>query len=302
MIIKMSFISRILAEAEKEGNPLRKHLKRVICNLTDEDLHELDRLSSFFKSFDIDVKEQYRAYQEFVDMTLGETKYFLENGNYRYSTFSEVADKVYFCNEYMKRYMVGLSLSQYLWDIHKNCHNFFLDKLHSEAVGGKYCEIGPGHGLYFYDAVYSKKFSSCTAIDLSHMSLTMTKAFVNYPHMYSGNVNVEYIYKDVNSIAGEALYDFLVMCEVLEHVEEPEKILRSLRRILKKDGMAYFSIPINAPAIDHIKLFKSPDEVIALLNNTGFVIKEQKLFCSNGNKLERALKFNEPILMCVFVA
>ena len=51
MIIKMSFISRILAEAEKEGNPLRKHLKRVICNLTDEDLHELDRLSSFFKSF-----------------------------------------------------------------------------------------------------------------------------------------------------------------------------------------------------------------------------------------------------------
>lgn len=92
------------------------------------------------------------------------------------------------------------------------------------------------------------------------------------------------------------------MCEVLEHVEEPEKILRSLRRILKKDGMAYFSIPINAPEIDHIKLFKSPDEVTALLNNTGFVIKEQKLFCSNGNKLERALKFNEPILMCVFVA
>ena len=30
--------------------------------------------------------------------------------------------------------------------------------------------------------------------------------------------------------------------------------------------------------------------------------KEQKLFCSNGNKLERALKFKEPILMCVFIA
>lgn len=298
----MSLVAKIIEEAEKEGNPLRKHLKRIMHNLNEKDLYELDRLSKFFKSMDIDVSEQYIAYQEFVDMTLSETKYFQENGHYRYSTFSEVADKVYFCNEYMKRYMVGLSLSQYLWDIHRNCRQFFLDKLSSEDVGEKYCEIGPGHGLYFYDAVYSNKFSSCTAIDLSCMSLKMTKAFVESHDIHSGGANVQYLHKDVNSIEGEDLYDFLVMCEVLEHVEEPEKILRSLRRILKKGGMAYLSIPINAPEIDHIKLFKSPEEVTALLNNAGFVIKEQKLFCSNGNKLERALKFKEPILMCVFIA
>ena len=125
---------------------------------------------------------------------------------------------------------------------------------------------------------------------------------MNHMMYIQGGTNVQYLHKDVNRIAGEDLYDFLVMCEVLEHVEEPEKILRSLRRILKKDGMAYLSIPINAPEIDHIKLFKSPEEVTALLNNAGFVIKEQKLFCSNGNKLERALKFKEPILMCVFIA
>ena len=297
-----TLLNLLIDRMDAKSNPCAKHLKQAANDLTSDELSDLEKLIDIFQKQGFSLDFQCSAYQQVLDMTIQESKYFMEHGSYRYSTFEEVADKVYFNEPYMKNYMIGLALTQYLWAIHKNCYQYFTNSLENIKKCDNYVEIGPGHGGYFYQAVKSGKFTNCTAIDVSTTSLAMTKAFVESHDIHSRGTNVQYLCKDVNSIAGEALYDFLVMCEVLEHVEEPEKILRSLRRILKKDGMAYFSIPINAPEIDHIKLFKSPDEVTALLNNTGFVIKEQKLFCSNGNKLERALKFNEPILMCVFVA
>ena len=94
----------------------------------------------------------------------------------------------------------------------------------------------------------------------------------------------------------------LTMCEVLEHIEEPAKILGKLRRLLKPGGRAYLSIPINAPEIDHITLFESPEQVAELLESAGFTIEDQRLFCANNVKLSRALKFKEAILMCVWLS
>lgn len=297
-----TLLNLLIDKMDAKSNPCAKHLKQAANDLTPDELSELEKLIDIFQKQGFSLEFQCSAYQQVLDMTIQESKYFMEHGSYRYSTFEDVADKVYFNEPYMKNYMIGLALTQYLWAIHKNCYQYFINSLENVKRCDNYVEIGPGHGGYFYQAIKSGKFINCTAIDVSETSLAMTKAFVESHDVHSGGANVQYLHKDVNSIVGEDLYDFLVMCEVLEHVEEPEKILRSLRRILKKGGMAYLSIPINAPEIDHIKLFKSPEEVTALLNNAGFVIKEQKLFCSNGNKLERALKFKEPILMCVFIA
>jgi SAM-dependent methyltransferase len=38
-------------------------------------------------------------------------------------------------------------------------------------------------------------------------------------------------------------FDFINMCEVIEHVDDPEQTLREVRRVLKKSGQVYISVP-----------------------------------------------------------
>lgn len=57
--------------------------------------------------------------------TLEETKFFIESGTYRYSSFDEVKDKVYFNESYMKQYMIGLALSSFVWIAHIKVRKYF---------------------------------------------------------------------------------------------------------------------------------------------------------------------------------
>lgn len=43
--------------------------------------------------------------------------------------------------------------------------------------------------------------------------------------------------------------------EVLEHLEEPEKYLNRIYEVTNEGADVYISVPVNAPAIDHIYLF-----------------------------------------------
>lgn len=299
--MNQSLVNMLIEKLNVNNSPCVTHLRKAVADLTVDEMSQLNKIIGVFLKQGISIEEQCAGYQQFLDMSIEESKFFMENGRYRYSTFAEVADKVYFDKVYMKKYVIGIALSQYLWTIHKNCYEYFLEGLEKADCVDSYVEIGTGHGAYFNQAIRSGKFKNCTAIDLSETSLHMTRTFVETYNVHLGGANVRYINKDVNEISGDNLFDFLVMCEVLEHLEEPLKILKKLRRILKKDGRAYLSIPINAPEIDHIFLFSSPEEVEKLLQEAGFMILEQRCFCANGNKIQRALKFKEPIIMCVWI-
>lgn len=96
--------------------------------------------------------------------------------------------------------------------------------------------------------------------------------------------------EDFFSYKDDEKFDCIVMGEVLEHVEEPERMLRKIRTLLKEDGISYISTVINAPAIDHIYLFSSVDEVLHMVEKCGFVVEEYLCTTENGVPLEKALK------------
>lgn len=51
------------------------------------------------------------------------------------------------------------------------------------------------------------------------------------------------------------LYDFAIMTDVIEHVQDPEKTLISVNRLLKKDGKTYITVPTRFHLIDpHYKM------------------------------------------------
>ncbi|MFP4162453.1 MAG: class I SAM-dependent methyltransferase [Chitinispirillaceae bacterium] len=92
-------------------------------------------------------------------------------------------------------------------------------------------EIGTGTGE-FISACESEHVSG---IDLSFEAVRKARSYA--PHA-----------KMVNS-AGESLpfkansFDIVVMCEVIEHVEDPDKVLREIRHILNDSGHLIISFP-----------------------------------------------------------
>ncbi len=104
------FQKRLLQEQELKEEE-RQGLKNILAFYMEKQGYSLELLAE--------------AWYFINDMVMEETYYFVKNGSYRYSTFEEVNEKVYQNDEYMKKYMIGLSISDYLWLQHRKMFQWF---------------------------------------------------------------------------------------------------------------------------------------------------------------------------------
>jgi SAM-dependent methyltransferase len=183
----------------------------------------------------------------------------------RYSTIEEADKNVYSNKEYMFQYMIGVALSQFLWQNHKEIFDFYRKNI-SNSSGDKFLEIGCGHGMFFIEAIKQNRFQSYKAVDLSPSSIELTKNFVN--NYFEKNLpNVEIKLQDIFDFDEDEKFDFINMGEVLEHVENPKKLLDRIYELLTNNGKAYLSTCANCPAVDHIYLYKNVDEIKSMFNS-----------------------------------
>ncbi|HEC1793161.1 class I SAM-dependent methyltransferase [Campylobacter lari] len=278
-------------------NPIHaKYLNKI--SLTNEDEIEFENLISYYLQNDISLQEQCECYLTILNDTLEETKYFIENNSYRYKSFEEVKDKVYFNETYMKKYMIGLALSSYIWIAHIKVRKYFENYLQSKSKHDNYFEIGPGHGEFFTKAVKSLKFDYYLGLDLSPTSCELTKNMVENQVKNLIN-NCEFLCKDFFQFQFHKKADLIVIGEVLEHVEQPLEFLKRAKDLLSDEGEIFATIPINAPAIDHIYLFTHPTEIFEMAKKADLKIKQYECFMANDYSLEKALKFKNAITMAV---
>ena len=280
---------------EKNSNHLR-YLDKI--ELSQDDIYEFDKLLLYYIESGVSLEEQRDSYLTILEDTLRETQFFIEYGHYRYNSFDEVKDKVYLNKEYMKKYMIGLALSSYIWIAHIKVRHYFLDYIKTQKSVGKYLEIGPGHGEFFTIALKESAFQSYVGMDLSPTSCELTKNMVE--HQVGDLINkCQFLCADFFSYSFNEKVDLIVIGEVLEHVENPLHFLLRAKEILTSQGEIFATIPINAPAIDHIYLFSNPDEVKEMIKKAGLKIKESNYFMANNYSLEKALKLKNAITMTV---
>jgi 2-polyprenyl-3-methyl-5-hydroxy-6-metoxy-1,4-benzoquinol methylase len=74
---------------------------------------------------------------------------------------------------------------------------------------------------------------------------------------------------------GGDAYSCVVMGEVLEHVEDPGLFLRKVRQLSGPSTHIYITTCLNAPAIDHIFLFRRSAEVEELAGDSGLVVEDR---------------------------
>lgn len=229
-----------------------------------------------------------RNYRWTCDRLNEEELFFHRNGRYRLRTFVEALAEVYSNKDYMARYMDGLLLTQSLWFNHAATLEMFLNRLLPLAKSGaRYLEIGPGHGLMTYFAAKTSEIDTLEIWDVSSVSLDETRTALATLGIAK---NVSCTEVDILAAAKPpGNYDMIVISEVLEHLERPNRALSLLHSALESGGLIYINIPINSPSPDHIYLFEHPDAGRALVADAGFEIVSEELYATQGKAIEKAL-------------
>ncbi|HYD19238.1 MAG TPA: class I SAM-dependent methyltransferase [Patescibacteria group bacterium] len=277
-----------------EDNPMhRNFMTNALANVSAAELKHLDDYITFCLQKGLTIAYLADCYLTIVGDTLREQIYFQKHKKYRYSTFAEVASSVYFNEEYMSFYMYGLAITSYLWPNHLDLFRFFRDTLPANQQG-EYLEIGPGHGYFFMTAMERSAYNHFTGIDISETSVAMTRALIE--HFGGGKKPFDLRCMDfLQCDLKDSAYDAVVMGEVLEHVEDPPAFLKQIARIAKPGAHIFVTTCLNAPAVDHIYLFRQPQELADMFEACGLRIKQQLIRPYEGKTEAESLAAQLPV-------
>jgi len=265
-----------------DKSPLqKKKLESYLTGKTKSFFKEADKFiadySGYLESQGISFEYAIDAYLKMCKGIVKSQIYFMKTDKYPLENQDQAFEEVYSSKKEMQSYMVGLALSQYLWGTHYKMFKHFQSSIKNiEKDVDKYLEIGPGHGLYFqYALEYFGIKSSYCAVDISKISLEMTKDIISYFSLDDSDIS--FVNDDMLNISIDEKFDFITMGEVLEHVNFPQKLLLKLNSLLSKNGSAFISTCVNCPTIDHVYHFKSIQEIQDMINKSGFNIIDEKI-------------------------
>jgi 2-polyprenyl-3-methyl-5-hydroxy-6-metoxy-1,4-benzoquinol methylase len=269
------------------------HAKKIRKNLlgVDDLFHEksdkfLTKYKSLINAQGQDLNYSIDCYLNMVHDMMYEQIRFMESGTYSCSSSEEANERVYSNPDVMEYYMHGLLISQFLFKHHYQMFEFFLEKFQENCSNVKsYLEVGAGHGLFLDEAIsMMSDEAKIDVVDISQTSIDLTKLFID-------DKKVQYKVSDIFNYEENVLYDFITMGEVLEHVEDPARLLGKLRTLLKNDGRVFITVPANSPVIDHIYLFRNAKEIQELIEKCGFfIVDEHSIYVEDVSK-KKAEKF-----------
>jgi SAM-dependent methyltransferase len=243
------------------------------------------------------VCQDYRYFCQ--EMILSSELYFRRNGRYERSKFEEAYRDVYSNSEVMEKYLNGLLVSGIFWHNHACALTFYRSEfLPMLPKGYNHLEVGPGHGALLYLTVTDPRHGTAVGWDVSPGSIEATRRTLE---VIGIDEKVELVCQDMFDAPSQIdTFDSIVVSELLEHLEDPLKALRSLITYLKPGGRILVNMPANSPAPDHLYLIDKPHEMTDLMKAAGFEVEKSELFPMTGYGLERCLR-DKLTINCVAV-
>ena len=238
-------------------------------------------------------------YRWTCEKLLEEELYFRRNDRYRLNSLDDAIKEVYDNHEFMVPYLNGLLLSQLMWPNHTCIIDMYLREfLPILPEGSAHLEIGPGHGLLLYFAARQENVGQCSGWDISQTSLDQTADAIK---LMGSEDDVMLEIQDATDVQSDKQFDSIVMSEILEHLEDPEQALRSVKKCLRRGGKLFVNVPVNSPAPDHIYLLRTPEESCDFLERAGYEVLSSKFSPLGGYTLEKARK-NDLTISCGLIA
>jgi 2-polyprenyl-3-methyl-5-hydroxy-6-metoxy-1,4-benzoquinol methylase len=217
-----------------------------------------------------------RAYNRTCMDIVREQIRFRKTGKYLLESAEVAEQTVYSQRETMRYYIVGLLLSYLFWPNHYEMFRFFRN--HLETIQVEQClEVGAGHGLFTAEILRRFPQAMLKLVDISETSIEVAREMLS--SFGIDLARVEFVHADYTSAPLRAgTFDFVVMGEVLEHVNSPREFLTKALQFLRPGGTFFVSTCANCPALDHIYHFHAVSEIRDLIHESGLrIVREQAL-------------------------
>ena len=248
-------------------------LARMIYSPVESQLREIlnQHIEVVLIVSNIELEEAVEAYAKtcFEFMTLQDQ--FLKSGRYAANSQIALEQEIYSKPETMKQYLVGLLLTYSWWENHFKILNYFFETKNALEIGDRILEIGVGHGLFAELIDLSNSSSSYIGVDISQSSIDLAAAIAKESR---GNSLIQFTLADAtkeNSLPKQWA-TFAICCEVLEHVDEPIKLLNNIRLSMQNDCILFLTTVCNLEAIDHIYQFINVESVREVIAKAHFEI------------------------------
>jgi 2-polyprenyl-3-methyl-5-hydroxy-6-metoxy-1,4-benzoquinol methylase len=286
-------------------NPLQK--KKIGKHLSKRDKQFFDDAEQFAKNYIDYLNYQQIPLELAVDAYLKMCKdmvksqiYFMKTGKYPMNRADSAFSEIYNNSKEMISYMIGLGMSQYLWETHYEMFLFFRNHLAKEGQRiNNYLEVGPGHGLFLsYTLSQINRNANIMAVDISPFSLQISKSIIN--HFHPDNT-VQFIEKNIFDFGEDKAFDFITMGEVLEHVEHPDELLNKLNRLISNDSKIYLSTCMNCPTVDHVYYFKCINEIYKMIDDSGLRVYDERILPVEDLPMEEIIKQKIAINYCTIL-
>jgi SAM-dependent methyltransferase len=289
-----------------EKSPLqKKRLNKYFSKGRADFFVEADSLActiaSFLKSEKIPIEKAVDAYLKFCSDLMNCQRQFMKTGEYPVISANELNDNLYKNKNQMTSYMMGLGLSQFLWETHYLMYEFFNNALakYRNRIDS-YLEVGCGHGLFLLKAIKSLKSNTqFNAVDISMTSIDFTRSVIRSAKIDTKGVIFKTI--DFLKLKTEKKYDFITMGEVLEHTDQPTKTLIKLRDLLSPNGQAFISTCVNCPAPDHVYHFRAISEIKEMIIKCGLTIKNDLILPVENLPMEKIIEKKITINYCAIL-
>jgi SAM-dependent methyltransferase len=170
---------------------------------------------------------------------------------------------------------------------------------------GKWQMLDAGSGFGQYDRFILQQFSnvSIRAIDVKADYLQDCRRYFQ-KDINDGRISFEQ--KDLLELSADAVYDFAICIDVLEHIEEDEQVMENIHRALKSGG--YFLM--HSPSIyseedagdeesfvdEHARTGYSKDDIRKKLESAGFTPTEVSYTYGSKGHLAWELIIKYPML------
>ncbi|MCS7077188.1 MAG: class I SAM-dependent methyltransferase [Bacteroidia bacterium] len=222
------------------------------------------------------ITQAIQGYIHFCDTFKQKQIEFVRNKVYAYQDFAQVNAEVYQNKAYMTQIYYPALLFSYLFssnyfEILRIFLQIFIPL--TQQKQGKTCEIGIGHGLLSSLLLKNNPHLQGIGIDISPVAREVTDQVSQFLGLSPIPVRIE----DATQAISQKENAVMICAEVLEHLPNPEKLLQSIYAALDEGGLLFLTASINMESVDHLYLFQSDEEVVSMVEGTGFKVLERRV-------------------------
>ena len=218
-----------------------------------------------------------------------EEAHFAANKSYRYSDYQEVFERVYGRSDYMRDYAAGLGMTQVFWPNHWAIVRYYLDSFLPRVTSARAgAEVGVGHGLFHAELLRVAHGLKTSLLDVSQSCLDFTQRMIHETGLAADRAAPVLCDVQASIPLADASLDVLLMGEIIEHLEKGRDVMAAMAKKMRPGGLCFFTTAANAPAEDHILLFRTCDEIRSLLQECGWQIIDEHLGTLRGMSVQEA--------------